>query len=242
MSLVKRKEKELDYESAEAYRALRTNLQFCGNDKKTVVFTSCTPDEGKSTVILNLATFLAEAEKRVLLIDADLRKSVMTGNFRIESKSKGLTHFLSGMCELDDVINETDTPGLEIIFAGPNPPNPSELLGGSRFCELLKQAKEWYDYILIDSAPLGSVIDSAIIAKECDGSAIIVESGVISYRFVEEIKDQLEKSGCPMLGVILNKTDYREQKYYNRYYKRYGKYYSKYYGYGYGNKKQDKKQ
>ena len=94
-------------------------------------------------------------------------------------------------------------------------------------------AREQYDYILLDSAPLGSVIDSAVIAKECDGSVIVVESGVISYRFVQEIKMQLDKSGCPVLGVILNKTDMKEQKYYNRYYgKKYGKYYGKYYGYG----------
>lgn len=233
MSLVKRKDTQLDYESSEAYKTLRTNLQFCGNDKKAIVFTSCTPDEGKSTVVLNLATSLAEAEKKVLLIDADLRKSVMVGRFQIESESAGLTHFLSGMCELEDAVNQTDLDNLDVIFAGPYPPNPSELLGGSKFHELLKMAREQYDYILIDSAPLGSVIDSAVIAKECDGSVIVVESGVISYRFVQEIKMQLDKSGCPVLGVILNKTDMKEQKYYNRYYgKKYGKYYGKYYGYG----------
>lgn len=232
MSLVKRKDTQLDYESSEAYKTLRTNLQFCGNDKKTIVFTSCTPDEGKSTVVLNLAESLAEAEKKVLLLDADLRKSVMTGRFQIEGENAGLTHFLSGMCELEDAVCQTDQKNLDVIFAGPYPPNPSELLGGSRFHELLKAAREKYDYVLIDSAPLGSVIDSAVIAKECDGSVIVVESGVISYRFVQEIKMQLEKSGCPVLGVILNKTDLKEQKYYNRYYgKKYGKYYGKY-GYG----------
>lgn len=233
MSLVKRKDTQLDYESSEAYKTLRTNLQFCGNDKKAIVFTSCTPDEGKSTVVLNLAESLAEAEKKVLLVDADLRKSVMVGRFQIEGENVGLTHFLSGMCELEDAVNQTDQENLDVIFAGPYPPNPSELLAGSKFHELLKMARERYDYILIDSAPLGSVIDSAVIAKECDGSVIVVESGVISYRFVQEIKMQLEKSGSPVLGVILNKTDIKEQKYYNRYYgKKYGKYYGKYYGYG----------
>lgn len=233
MSLIKRKDGELNYESAEAYKTLRTNLQFCGSDKKAIVFTSCTPDEGKSTVVLNLATSLAEAEKKVLLVDADLRKSVLVGRFQIEGESVGLTHYLSGMCELEDAVNQTDLENLDVIFAGPYPPNPSELLAGSRFHELLEAARAQYDYILIDSAPLGSVIDSAVIAKECDGSVIVVESGVISYRFVQEIKMQLEKSGSPVLGVILNKTDIREQKYYNRYYgKKYGRYYGKYYGYG----------
>lgn len=232
MKLVKRKETQMDSESSEAYKALRTNLLFCGNDKKAIVFTSCTPDEGKSTVVRNLAESLAEAEKKVLLVDADLRKSVMVGRFQIEGESVGLSHYLSGMCELEEAVNHTDLEDLDVIFAGPYPPNPSELLAGSRFHTLLEETRTQYDYILIDSAPLGSVIDSAVIAKECDGSVIVVESGVLSYRFIEEIKTQLEKSGSPVLGVILNKSDLKAQKYYNYYYgKKYGKYYGKY-GYG----------
>lgn len=228
---VKRREEPQSYESSEAYKSLRTNLQFCGTDKQIIVFTSCAPDEGKSTVVLNLATSLAEAEKKVLVLDADLRKSVMAARFQIEGEYKGMTHYLSGMCDLEEAINPTNQKNLDIIFAGPYPPNPSELLSGSRFHELLETAKKQYDYILIDCAPLGNVIDSAVVAKECDGSVIVVEAGVISYRFTQEIKMQLEKSGCPVLGVILNKTDIREKKYYNHYYgKKYGKYYGKYYG------------
>lgn len=238
MSRVKIKTEKLDYECAEAYKALRTNLQFCGDDKKAIVITSCTPDEGKSTVVLYLAISLAESGKRVLLIDGDMRKSIMVGYFAIANEVKGLTHYLSGQADLRSVTCTTDMEKLDVIFSGPFPPNPTELLGGEKFKELLQNARENYDYILIDSAPLGSVIDSAVIAGECDGSIIVIEAECISYRFVQEIKLQLEKSGCPMLGAVLNKVDIRGQKYYSRYYgRKYGRYYGKYYGYGrYGKK------
>jgi len=229
MQKVKLKVKKLDYESAESYRALRTNLQFCGEDKKTIVVTSCTPDEGKSTAVLHLAIALSEYGKRVLLIDADLRKSVMIGNFAVSKELKGFTHYLSGQIEAEEVICSTDSENLDVIFAGPFPPNPTELLGSERFKKILKTKRDEYDYILIDSAPLGNVIDSAVIAGECDGAIIVIEAECISYRFAQEIKEQLDKSGCPVLGAILNKVDTRFQKYYSYYYrKRYGKYYKSY--------------
>lgn len=223
-----------DYESSEAYKALRTNLQFCGDDKKAIVFTSCTPDEGKSTVVRSLAISMAEAGKRVLLLDADLRKSAMAGHFQISDPVMGLTHYLSGQAVATEIICETNLKSLNVILSGPIPPNPAELLGETRFKALLEWSRQKYDYILIDSAPLGAVIDSAIIAEKCDGSVIVIEVEVISYRFLQEIKLQLEKAGCPILGAILNKADTRGHGYYyNRYYgKRYGKKYGKYYGYG----------
>lgn len=239
MTKVEIKAEALSTECSEAYKALRTNLLFCGDDKKTIVFTSCTPDEGKSTVVTYLAQSMAEAGKRVLVVDADLRKSVMMGNFAIGEAIRGLTHYLSGQAAMADVICCTNQPGLEIIFAGPVVPNPAELLGDSRFKELLAYGRANYDYVLVDSAPLGSVIDAAIIAEECDGSVIVIEAEVISWRFVQEIKEQLEKSSCPILGTVLNKVDVRSQRYYSHYYgKKYRKYYGSYYGYGeYGNRK-----
>lgn len=240
MASVKMKADKLKYEGSEAFKALRTNLQFCGDDKKTIVFTSCAPDEGKSTVVLHLAVSLAETGKKVLLIDADMRKSVLVGHYSIAGDVFGLAHYLSGLCDLEKAVCQTDIENMDVIFAGPFPPNPTELLAGEKFKGLLQIARDTYDYVLIDSAPLGSVIDCAVIAKECDGSVIIVENEVISHRFLQEIKTQLEKSGRPILGVILNKVDIREQRYYSRYYgKKYGKYYGKYYGYGkYGNQMQ----
>lgn len=238
MTPIKLKDMSLSAECSEAYKSLRTNIQFCGEDKKVIVLTSCTPDEGKSTVALQLAISLAEANRKVLIVDGDLRKSVLMGKFELEEEVKGFTHFLSGQAELHEVIQRTDKQNLDIIFAGTIPPNPAELLADRPFKQMVKECRDIYDYVIIDSPPLGSVIDGAVIAGECDGAVIVIEAEVISYRFVQEIKEQLEKSGCPILGTILNKVDMRQQKYYGRYYgRKYGRYYGKYYGYGHYDKK-----
>lgn len=216
------KVQKLDYSGAEAYKTLRTNLLFCGNDKQIIAVTSCTPNEGKSTVTLNLAASLAQADKKVLLIDADLRKSVLIGRIATNKSIKGLAHFLSKQAALADVICSTEIRNLHVIFAGPTPPNPAELLGGRQFRAMLEALRKVYDYILIDTPPLGSVIDSAVIAKECDGAVLVIESGAIKYRFVQGVQKQMEKSGCPILGVILNKVDIRASGYYKKYYGKYG--------------------
>ena len=116
-----------------------------------------------------------------------------------------------------------------MVLTGPVPPNPSELLSGRLFQEMLATCREDFDYIIIDTPPLGSVIDSAIVARECDGVAIVISADTISYKFVQKVKSQLETSGCKILGVILNKVKRRGSSYgyYGRYY---GKYYGKYYG------------
>ena len=114
----------------------------------------------------------------------------------------------------------------DIILAGPYSPNPAELLEDSLFRELLEKAKERYDYIIIDTPPMANLIDGAIIANQCDGAVIVIESGTISYHLVQKVKGQLEKSGCRILGAVLNRVD---KEYENGYYKKYyGKYYGKY--------------
>lgn len=214
---------DLDYSSNESYKSLRTNLLFCGEDKKVIAITSCTPNEGKSTVSLNLALSLADSGKKVLFIDADLRKSVLTGRTDVAGEITGLSSMLSHQAAVEDIIYGTNFPGFHIIYAGQVSPNPAELLGGNYFKRFLQAVRKVYDYVIIDTPPLGSVIDSAVIADECDGSIIVMESGVISYRFAQEVKVQLQKCKCPILGVILNKVDMSKQGYY-------GKYYGKYYG------------
>lgn len=214
---------DLDYNSNESYKSLRTNLLFCGEDKKVIAITSCTPNEGKSTVSLNLALSLADSGKKVLFIDADLRKSVLTGRTEVAGEIIGLSSMLSHQAAVEDIIYGTNFPGFHIIYAGQVPPNPAELLGGNYFKRFLQAVRKVYDYVIINTPPLGSVIDSAVIADECDGSIIVMESGVISYRFAQEVKVQLQKCKCPILGVILNKVDMSKQGYY-------GKYYGKYYG------------
>ncbi len=214
-----------DYRSNEAYKTLRTNLEFSGSDNKAIVLTSSTPNEGKSTVSIGLALALVESGKRVLFVDADLRKSVLVGRHRVTEEVKGLSHYLSGQADLNDVICRTQEAGLFVIFAGVVPPNPSELLGQKRFAHLIENAKANYDYVIIDAPPLGSVIDAAVISKVCDASVLVVAAKSVSYKFVRTVKEQLEKTGCPILGVVLNKVDMKQNKYY-------GKYYGNYYGNG----------
>lgn len=223
MKKVKLKNREFNYETEEAYKSLRTNIQFCGTDKKVLAITSCMPNEGKSTTTLNLAASLAESGKKVLLIDADLRKSVMLKNFEFDTEITGFTYFLSRQCALIDVICETNIPDFHVIFAGPVPPNPSELLGSEVFKEMLSAVESIYDYVIIDTPPLGSVIDAAVVAESCDGAILVIKHGSVSHRFAREVKDQLSKSGCPVLGVILNMVDIHEAGYYGRYGK-YGQY------------------
>lgn len=212
---------ELEYNVLEAYKSLRTNLQFCGSDKKIIAITSCVANEGKSSVTLNLAVSLAESGKKIILVDADLRKSVLLGRTAVKGDIKGLSYYLSKQSDLNDVICSTNINNLHIIYSGPVPPNPAELLGGENFQGMLNILRQTYDYILIDTPPLGSVIDSAIVAKVSDGAIFVIESEAISYRFAREVKMQLEKSNCPILGVILNKVNMTSLGYYG---KKYGKY------------------
>lgn len=222
-----RKTDELSYQANEAYKSLRTNLMFSGEDVKAVVITSCTPNEGKTSVSINLACSLAEAGKRVLYIDADMRRSVVVGRYKMANAAFGLSHYLSGQKKLEEVLNQTNLDGMNMIVAGIVPPNPSELLEGKRFADLIRAARSTYDYIIIDTPPVGSVIDSAIVARQCDGVALVVASGEISYKFAQKVKSQLEMAGSRLLGVILNKVDLSQGSHYGRYYK---KYYGGYYG------------
>lgn len=215
--------KDDDYRSNEAYKSLRTNIEFSGVENKVIAITSCIPNEGKSTVSLALAKSFAEAGKNVLFIDADLRKSVLIGRHKITNDVKGLSHFLSGQAELKEILCKTEQAGLYMIFSGPIPPNPAELLESKRFSSFLTGVRKVYDYIIIDTPPLGSVIDSAIIAKNCDATILVITAGIISHKFAKSVKKQLEKAGCKILGVVFNKVDMKKNKYY-------GKYYGEYYG------------
>ena len=216
----------LDRRTEEAFKTLRTNLQFCGKDVKSIALTSCTPNEGKSSVSLQLARSLSENGKRVLFIDGDLRKSVILSRCQIDQTVKGLSHYLSGQCAFTEAVYMTNVRNLHMIFAGPVPPNPAELLGSNAFKIVIEKMKTVYDYIIIDTPPLGSVIDAAVIANECDGSILVVKSGEISRRFARKIVDQLRMADCPVLGAILNSVDMKKNSYGNYY----GKYYGKYYG------------
>ena len=241
-----------DFFVREAYNTLRTNVLFCGRSVKVIVVTSCLDNEGKSTVSLGLARGLAANGERVLLLDADLRKSVFAAKAKVEGNIVGLSQVLSGQSAIDDAIYETNFKGLDMIFAGPFPPNPSEMLTGNDFKKLITDLREVYDHIIIDAPPLGLVIDASAIAGVCDGSILVINRGQIKSRTAQSVKKQLERSGCPILGAVLNQTTKRVSRfgygyYYSDHYSSYRYSYRNRYGYGYGRKQslkepeQDKK-
>lgn len=213
----------LDRRSDEAYKTLRTNLQFCGKEVRSIAITSCTPSEGKSEISLHLAKSLSESGKRVLFIDADLRKSMIVARCQVSQTVKGLSHYLSGQSPFADIVYSTNVRNLHMIFAGPVPPNPAELLGTNNFKLAMEKLKTVYDYIIIDTPPLGSVIDGAVVANECDGSILVIGAGEVSRRLAKRVMEQLRRADCPILGAILNKVDMKGSVY-SKYY---GKYYNK---------------
>lgn len=217
----------MNFHGKEAYKTLRTNISFVGEDVKVISITSCMPNEGKSSVTMNLGLALAESGKKVLIIDADMRKSILTGRYKIQHAELGLSHYLSGQCSAEEVKSKTNYENLHMIVSGPVPPNPSELLSHHRLKKLLDEMKESYDYIIIDSPPLGSVADALIAGRLSDGILLVIESEAVSYKYAQKIKKQLEMAECKILGVVLNKVNLKKREYYGRYY---GKYYGKYYG------------
>ncbi len=223
-------EEQSNYFMREAFNTLRTNILFSGKDVKTIVVTSCMAHEGKTTISFETSRSLAESGKRVLLIDADLRKSVMASRVTKERGIMGLSQLLSGQVTMEQAIYHTNIEGMDILFAGPYPPNPTELVGSSAFKELISTNRDRYDYIIVDAAPLGLVIDAAVMATCCDGAVIVINEGRIKYRMAQGVKEQLEKSGCRILGVVLNQVDRKRtisssDTYYG------SKYESSYYGY-----------
>ncbi len=204
----------------EAYKVLRTNLQFCGQDVRTIVITSCDKNEGKTVVTLSLGKSFAELGKRVLVIDADMRKSVIAGRNANARNPAGLSEVLTGQEGIPNAVYKTQYEGLNILFAGKYPPNPVELLSGNNFTRLLEQARKVYDYILIDTPPLGRVIDAAVVAPNCDGTIVVIGDSNIRYRQAQEVVSQLRKSGSKILGVVRNNSKNRNSAaYYRKKYK-----------------------
>lgn len=206
-----------DYFYEEAIKTLRTNIQFTGKNIKTIMFTSCLPNEGKSDVAFQLAQEIGNMGKKVLLIDADIRRSVYVNRYKVKEKVKGLSQYLSGQLAKEFLTYQTNFLNVDIIFSGPIAPNPSELLEEASFSDLLKELRNVYDYIILDTLPLGSVTDAAIVAKECDGAILVIESERVSYKLAQKVQEQLEKTGCKILGAVLNKVNIEKDKYYQKY-------------------------
>lgn len=223
--------KKQGYTMKESLRALKTNIQFCGDDNRVILITSSIPNEGKSTVSFELARSLTESGKKVLLIDTDMRKSVLVGRLRAVAENgeiKGLSHYLSGMNKMEDVVYVTDIDRLFMVFAGPSVPNPTEILEKVYFKELIEFGRKFFDYVLVDCAPIGAAIDAAVVAKQCDGAVLVVGQGMSKARMIKGVLKQLEASGIRILGVVLNKVKMNKKGY------GYGYHYGYGYGYGYG--------
>ncbi len=208
MQKVNFKPHELPYQISEQIKYIRANIQFCGDEKKVILFTSTTASEGKSSLTLELAMSMAELGKRVLLVDADLRRSTLKSKVaNREAVRLGLSHYLSGLANLDESLCVTDEPVMYMLLAGPVPPNPAELLAGRRLDALLDWGRKQFDYILVDTAPLGTVSDAALLARKCDGAVVVIEAAKIPYRAVQGVVQQLRDANCPVLGAVLSKVE-----------------------------------
>ena len=219
---------EYSYAMNEEIKTFRTNIQFAGKDKQVILVTSCIQGEGKSGTAFKLARSLTELKKKVLLIDADLRASVMNGKIIGPRPKVGLSHFLSGQAQFSEIMYSTNVRGLYTCIAGPVPPNPTELLSSKLFSDMIESMRKTFDYIIIDSAPMGLVVDAAILARQSDAIVMVMESGVIKKKDAQNVKQKLEETGCPLLGVVLTKVKHgSDKKYYNKYYGKYGAYTAK---------------
>ena len=198
-----------DYRMTEGLNQLKTNLAFCGKDIKVITMTSSVPNEGKSSVSFSLAKTLAESGKKILMVDADLRKSVMVAKYHIQGIDKGLSHYLTGQAEIEDIIYETEVEGFYLAVAGPLTPDPTTLLDSEAFGQFISKVREDFDYVIIDAPPLGVVIDAVIIGKYSDGAVLVIEQGVIKRKVVQDVIKQLKKGEVRILGAVLNKVDER---------------------------------
>ncbi|MFT9486546.1 MAG: CpsD/CapB family tyrosine-protein kinase [Tepidibacillus sp.] len=204
---------------AEAFRTIRTNIQFASIDNplRSIMVTSTGPSEGKSTIIANLAVVMAQSEKKVLLIDADLRKPTVHHTFHIPNRV-GLTNLLVGDEEIDQVVQQSELPNLSILTSGPIPPNPAELLSSKKMSRLVEEFVSSYDLVLFDAPPVVAVTDAQILSGYTDGVMLVVNAGKTHREMALKAKQQLEHVQANVIGVILNNKDMKEQGYYYYYY------------------------
>lgn len=219
----------LGYACNEAVNTLCTNLSFAGDNVKKIMMTSCHASEGKSFLAMNVMRTMAKLGKTVVLVDADLRRSMISTKYDLQFEQEdapGLAHYLAGMVSENDVVYSTNIPGAFIVPIGREVSNSLQLLVSPRFDALLTSLSMQADYIIVDAPPLGAIIDAAEIAKSCDGTLIVVNYDSVHRQELLEVKEQLEQTGCNILGTVLNMVkfdDYLNKKYY----------YKSYYSYGY---------
>lgn len=231
MKTIKLNIPELPYAAEEALNRLRVNVKFSGKEIRTILIISSVPNEGKSHVTVYLWKMLAEAGFKTVLVDCDLRKSVMKKNlkFRCDEEYQGLDYYLSGLAEYEDVVHHTNIENGDIVPTTNLLQNPSSLLEDARLGELFRALEGNYDYVIVDSPPMVSVSDGILIAQHCDGAILIVRSGETPRSLIRQSMNQLKQTDCRLLGTVLNGVATGNRAY-GRYYGYYSKYYSEYYG------------
>lgn len=218
----------LDYASIEAFNTLATNVTFAGSQCKVIMMTSCVANEGKSYVAVNLVRRLANMGYRMALVDADLRKSVFSSRYGVQTAGQavGLTHYLAGRARMEDIIYKTNLNNVFVIPIGKEVINSLPLLSSASFTELLDAMRSNFDFVIVDSPPIGLLIDAAMVASACDATILVVTNERITRRELVEAKQQIEKSGCMLLGTVMNKVTMDTHKsrkyYYKSYYSHYG--------------------
>lgn len=205
--------------AAEQYRSIRTNINFSmpSTDLKTILFTSAAKGEGKSTTSCNVAIAYAEAGKRVLLVDADMRRPTLHHSFKLPNRT-GLSSLLMRKGSLQDTVERSGIVGLDLLLCGHVPANPAELLSSTALDSLIYEMKEYYDLVIFDSPPILTVADSKILANKCDGTVLVVNSGKSDKNSAAKAKDALISSKAIILGVVLNNYKLEKgQNYYQDY-------------------------
>ncbi|HEV7734239.1 MAG TPA: polysaccharide biosynthesis tyrosine autokinase [Candidatus Binatia bacterium] len=206
---------------SEAFRGLRTAVLFSAANAppRVILVTSAGAGEGKTVSSLNLATTLADAGSRVLLVDVDLRRPSCHRVLRIENE-RGLSSVLAGQVTFADACRHLEAPRLDFVPAGPTPPNPAELVGSQRMRDLLAELRGQYDYVILDSPPTLPVTDSVVLAREVDGVVLVVKGHDTPRELVRRARDRLVGAGAPMLGAVINNVDlgWGDLYFYNRYY------------------------
>lgn len=199
---------------SEQYRMIRTNIEFASVDKKvqSIVVTSAVPSDGKSTTASNLAIVLAQTGKRVLLVDADLRKPSIHYAFNL-SNTQGLTNVLVNRITLKNAISHIDIPNLSVLTSGPVPPSPSELLSSKKMKLIIEELNQTFDYIIFDTPPVLAVTDPQVLSEQCDAILMVVKSGETPKEAALKAKALLQKSKTPILGMILNNMRFKTSKY-----------------------------
>lgn len=219
----------LSYAGTEAINTLCTNLTFSGDGIKRIMVTSCHASEGKSTISMNIMRTMARLGKKVVLVDADLRRSMITKDYKLQFPSPdclGLTHLLAGMAREEEVLYATDIPGASIVPVMKTVSSSLSLLNSNKMEKLLELLAQYFDYVIVDAPPIGALIDAAQIARYCDGTLLVVSYNTVRKQELIDAKQQLEATGCPILGTVINQAEfdaYINRKYY------YKSYYNSYY-------------